>query len=82
MRRPSLGLGICALVVALLTALGGALRPLLLTALLGDQHWASMLFGTNAPQLLHAIPTIYAILILAWIIPTIISVPPPPSYPM
>lgn len=44
--------------------MGGALRPLLLTALLGDQDWASLLFGAKAPQLLRTIPTIYAILIL------------------
>jgi hypothetical protein len=64
MRISRFGLGASALMIALLAALGGALRPLLLTALLGDQDWASLLFGDKAPQLLSTVPTIYAILIL------------------
>jgi ABC-type bacteriocin/lantibiotic exporter with double-glycine peptidase domain len=64
MRRPFLGLSACALVIALFAAIAGALRPILLTALLGDEGWASLLFGTTAPQLLRTVPTIYAILIL------------------
>ncbi len=64
MKTLFLGVGACALAIALLAALGGALRPLLLTALLGDQHWARLLFGAEAASWLDAIPTIYAVLIL------------------
>jgi ABC-type bacteriocin/lantibiotic exporter with double-glycine peptidase domain len=56
--------GAGATIIALLAALGGALRPILLTALLTEQHWTSLLFGTGGVYGLGTLPTILAILTL------------------
>jgi ABC-type bacteriocin/lantibiotic exporter with double-glycine peptidase domain len=56
--------GAGATIIALLAALGGALRPILLTALVTEQHWTGLLFGTDGAYGLGTLPTILAILTL------------------
>jgi ABC-type bacteriocin/lantibiotic exporter with double-glycine peptidase domain len=64
MKRSFWILGLGALLIAIVASLGGAVRPLLFTALLTNQQWPRFVFGASGQADWLNIPAIYAVLIL------------------
>ncbi len=65
MKRRTFAWGAIALLLSLFAAIAGATRPLLLTALVSDQKWTSLIFFDMSPSAwLRSIPSIYVLLAL------------------